>query len=71
MTQKMLPPTQSDIDEAVLDGVQLVQEMGFQLDAETAKKVAGRKVVLLNHLSIFSLVLLNSEPIIDGWKRSA
>lgn len=72
MAQKMLPPTQSDIDEAALDGVRLVHELGCQLDDEAATKVAGRKGVLLANLSLLSLALLYSEPIIiEGWKRTA
>lgn len=71
MAKKMLPPTQADVDEAALDGVQLVQELGLQLDDEAAKRVAGRKSILLTHASFLSLLFLYSEPIIDGWKRSS
>ena len=69
MAQKMLPPTQSNIEEAALDGVQLVEELGCRLDDESARKVAGRKGFLLANLSLFSLALLYSEPIIEGWNR--
>jgi hypothetical protein len=70
MAKKMLPPTQADVDEAALDGVQLVQELGLQLDDEAAKRVTGRTSGLLTHAGFLSLLFLYSEPIIDGWKRS-
>lgn len=76
MAKKMLPPTQADVDEAALDGVQLVQELGLQLDDEAAKRVTGRKGMFLSNARILSLLLLSAGPIassgpiiIDGWKR--
>lgn len=70
MARKMLPPTQSDVDEAALDGVQLVQELGLQLEDEAAKRVASRKTILMNSLNILSMVFLSTGPIvIDGWKN--
>jgi hypothetical protein len=69
MAEKMLPPTQADVDEAALDGVQLVQQLGFQLDDEAEKRVAGRTSFLLAHASFLSLLFLYSEPITDGWSR--
>lgn len=66
---KMSPPSQSDVDEAALDGAQLVQELGLGLDDVTASKVAGRKAILLAHAGLFSLMLLFDGPIAEGWKR--
>ena len=68
MAKKMLPPTQTDVNEAALDGVHLVQQLGLQLDDETANRVAGRKVVVLTSISLFSVLFLYAEPIVDGWK---
>ena len=70
MKERMLPPTQSDVDEAALDGVQLVQQLGLPLEDEAATKVAGRKAILVNHLNTFLIVFLSTGPIvIDGWKN--
>lgn len=70
MTKRMLPATQSDVEETALDGIQLVQELGLPLEDEAATKVAGRKAILMNHLSAFLMVLLSTGPIVmDGWKN--
>jgi hypothetical protein len=70
MAKTILPPNQSDVDEATLDGVRLVQQLGFQLDADAAKRVAGRKAMLLTSASFLSLMFVYTEPIIDGWKKA-
>ena len=70
MTKRMLTHTHSDVDEAALDGVQLVQQLGLPLEKEEATKVAGRKTVLVNHLSTSLMVFLSTGPIVmDGWKN--
>lgn len=70
MTKRMLPPTQSDVDEVALDGVKLVQQLGLPLEDEAATKVAGRKAILVNHLGAFLMVFLSTGPIVmDGWKN--
>jgi hypothetical protein len=66
---KMSQPSQSDVDEAALDGAQLVQELGLGLDDVTASKVAGRKAVLMAHAGLVSLMVLFDGPISEGWKR--
>ena len=71
MVEKMSPPTQADVDEAALAGVQLVQQLGLELDDEDARRVASRKSILLTHASFLSLLLLYSGPIINGWKRAS
>jgi hypothetical protein len=68
MAKKMLPPTQADVDQAVLDGIQLVQQLGFQLNDETATKVVGRKSRLLTEATLLSAMFLYSGPITEGWK---
>jgi hypothetical protein len=68
MTEKILPPTQADVDQAVLDGVQLIQQLGFQLDEETATKVAGRRSRLLTEATLLSAMFLYTGPITEGWK---
>jgi hypothetical protein len=69
MAKTMLPPNQSDVEEATLDGVRLVQQLGFQLDDEAARKVAGRKAMLLTSVSFLSMMFLYTGPIIDGWRK--
>lgn len=69
MPKKALPPTQSDIDEVTREAVILVQQLGLQQDGEAAHKTAGRKHILLANLSLFSLIILNADPFIEGWKR--
>jgi hypothetical protein len=68
MAEKILPPTQADVDQAVLDGIQLVQQLGFQLDDETTTKVVGRRSRLLTEATLLSAVFLYTGPITDGWK---
>lgn len=68
MAEKILPPTQADVDQAVLDGIQLVQQLGFQLDDDTTTKVAGRSSRLLTQATLLSAVFLYTGPITDGWK---
>lgn len=69
MTKRNSSPTQSNVDDTTLDAVQLVQQLGLPLDDEAATKVAGRKTVLLNHLSTSLMVFLSTGPIvIGGWK---
>lgn len=68
MAKKLLPPTQADVDQAVLDGIQLVQQLGFQLDEETAKKAASSQRLLLGEVALLTTAFLFAGPIAEGWK---
>lgn len=70
MTKRLLVPTQSDVNEAALDGVQLVQELGLHLEDADAKRIAGRKAMLMNGVNLLSILSLYAGPIVMyGWKN--
>lgn len=71
MAEKMVPSTQSQLDDVTLDAVKLAEEMGLPLDEELADKVASRKSILLRNATLLSLTTFVSSPIvlnIHGWK---
>lgn len=71
MTEKMVPSTQSQLDDVTLDAVKLAEEMGLPLEEELADKVAARKSILLRNATLLSLTTFVSSPIIlnvRGWK---
>jgi hypothetical protein len=71
MTEKMVPSTQSQLDDVTLDAVKLAEEMGLPLEEEPADKVASRKSILLSNATLLSLTTLLSSPVIlnnRGWK---
>ena len=71
MAEKMVPSTQSQLDDVTLDAMKLAEEMGLPLDEELADKVASRKSILLRNATLLSLTTFVSSPIvlnIHGWK---
>lgn len=70
MTGKMLPPTQSAVDEAALEGAQLAQQLGLQSEDKPAKRITDRRLALLNSITLLSTVSFYAGPLVaQGWKK--
>lgn len=66
MTRKMLPPTQSAVDEAALEGAQLA----LQQQDRATKNSVGRKASLLKGITFLSTVSFYAGPLLtEGWKK--
>jgi len=71
MPRKTLPFTQTDIDHVVSDAVDLAEELGFPQTKNRESSKSGREAILLANISLFSLVVLYLDPVIEGWKRGS
>lgn len=69
MPQKLLPPTQADVDEATEDAMELVKQVGLPAGEGVAHRMAGSKAMLLSNISLFLLLVLNTDPHLEGWRR--